>query len=201
MQFLKTMLFLGYMLLSNLGEQAQGLNIGDKAVDFNLKNIDGKMISLASNQLAQGYILVFTCNTCPYAVLYEDRIIALHNKYAALGYPVLAVQPNNVGKSPGDSFENMQRRAQEKSFEFPYVIDENQEITKAYGATNTPQVFVMRKVANNNLRIEYIGSIDNNSQNATAASKHYVEEAVDNLLKGNSIPIISTKAIGCTIKW
>jgi peroxiredoxin len=201
MQALKALALTGILLLSSFGSKESGLGVGDKAVDFNLKNVDGKMISLSSNKAAKGYILVFTCNTCPYANMYEQRIIDLHNKYAGQGYPVLAIQPNDTGKSPGDSFENMQSRAKEKAYPFPYVIDETQKTTTTYGATNTPQVYVLNKVSDNDFRVEYIGAIDNNSRNASAASKHYVQEAVDNLIAGADVSTKSTKAIGCTIKW
>ena len=201
MQFIKLISLTGLLFFASIGHKADSLNVGDKAVDFNLKNIDGKMISLGSNKSVKGYILVFTCNTCPYAQMYEDRIIELHNKYASQGYPVLAIQPNDVTKSPGDSFDNMKTRAQQKSFPFPYLIDETQEVTKTYGATNTPHVYILNKLSEGNFRVEYIGAIDNNSRNASAASKHYVQEAVESLLSGNEITSKSTKAIGCGIKW
>ena len=201
MQFLKTVVLALTLVFATTGERMEGLQVGDKAVDFKLKNVDGKMISLKTNKNAKGYILVFTCNTCPYSVMYEDRIIALHKKYAEQGYPVLAIQPNDPQKSPGDSFENMQVRAKEKGFPFPYVMDETQEVTKTYGATNTPHVYVLNKTTGGDFKIEYIGAIDNNSRNAEAASKRYVEEALDNLIGGGDVPITTTKAIGCTIKW
>ncbi|WP_286755311.1 thioredoxin family protein [Roseivirga sp. UBA838] len=201
MQFLKTVVLALTLVFATTGERMEGLQVGDKAVDFNLKNVDGKMISLKTNKNAKGYILVFTCNTCPYSVMYEDRIIALHKKYAEQGYPVLAIQPNDPQKSPGDSFENMQVRAKQKGFPFPYVMDETQEVTKTYGATNTPHVYVLNKTTGGDFKIEYIGAIDNNSRNAEAASKRYVEEALDNLIGGGDVPITTTKAIGCTIKW
>lgn len=201
MQILKAFLISSLLLFSLTGERVDGLEVGDKAVDFNLKNIDGNMVSLDSQKDVKGYILVFTCNTCPYSVLYEDRIIELHNMYADKGYPVLAIQPNDTQKSPGDSFDKMQERAEEKGFPFPYLIDETQETTKTYGATNTPHVYVLNKEGDSDFRIEYIGAIDNNSRNAEAASKHYVQDAVNGLLSGGEVPTTSTKAIGCTIKW
>lgn len=201
MQILKTLLLSTVMLFTLTGERLDGLEVGDKAVNFNLKNIDGSTVSLSTTKSVKGYILVFTCNTCPYSVLYEDRIIALHEKYADLGFPVIAIQPNDPQKSPGDSFTNMQKRAEEKAFPFPYLIDEAQEFTRTYGATNTPHVYILNKLSDDNYRVEYIGAIDNNSRNPQAASKHYVEEAVDNILLGKNISITSTKAIGCTIKW
>ncbi|MGI9543322.1 MAG: thioredoxin family protein [Cyclobacteriaceae bacterium] len=200
MIFLKTTLLAIIVLLSG-GEVVDGLKVGDQAIDFNLKNIDGKMVSLSGDKEAKGYILIFTCNTCPYSVMYEDRIIALHKKYAAKGYPVVAVQPNNAKRSPGDSYPKMQQRAKSKEVPFPYLIDETQEVTRTYGATNTPHTFVLNRQSDDSFKIEYIGAIDNNSRSAAQATKHYVQDAVDGLINGSEIKETSTKAIGCTIKW
>jgi peroxiredoxin len=195
---LKAMILSIYLLLTGIGD---GLKVGDQAMDFNLKNVDGQMVSLAGNQEAKGYILIFTCNTCPYSVAYEDRIIELHNKYAPKGFPVVAVQPNNTQKSPGDSFDKMKKRAKDKGFTFPYLMDQTQEVTRTYGATNTPHVYLLNRSSKDSFVIEYIGAIDNNSRNAAAADKHYVQDAVDNLLNGKAVQTTKTKAIGCTIKW
>ena len=177
-----------------------GYTVGDKAIDFNLKNVDGKIISMAANTSNKGYIVIFTCNTCPYSVAYEDRIIALHNKFASLGYPVIAINPNDPVVKPGDSFKKMQQRAKEKSFPFPYVFDSTQEVSLAYGPTNTPHVYVVENVKEDYI-VRYIGAIDNNTRDANLATKWYVEDAVNSLLTGESIETTSTKAIGCTIKW
>lgn len=178
-----------------------GLKVGDQAVDFKLRNTDGKMISLNTEKQVKGYILIFTCNTCPYSVLYEDRIIALHEKYASKGYPVIAIQPNDAKRSPGDSFDKMKKRARDKGFPFPYLLDETQKTTSTYGATNTPHVYVLNKQPDKSFRIEYIGAVDNNSRRAQDATRHYVQDAVEALLKGKSVETTKTKAIGCTIKW
>lgn len=197
-KFLTTILIGGLLFTGNLDKA--GYTVGDKAMDFNLKNIDGSMVSMAANPDNKGYIVIFTCNTCPYSVAYEDRIIDLHNKYAPKGYPVIAINPNDPAVQPGDSFAEMQVRAKEKAFTFPYVFDATQEVTLAYGATNTPHVYVVEKV-NTDYMVRYIGAIDNNSKDASAATKKYVETAVDALLTGNNVATNSTKAIGCTIKW
>jgi alkyl hydroperoxide reductase subunit AhpC len=130
-------------------------------------------------------------------VAYEDRIIELHEKYARKGVPVIAINPNDDEKSPNDSFAKMQERSKEKGFPFPYVYDETQEITKAYGATNTPHVYVLDATKT----VKYIGAIDNNTKSAEDANKKYVEDAVDAVLNGVEVPEKKTKAIGCTIKW
>lgn len=174
-----------------------GLNVGDKAKDFELKSVSGEMVSLSDYEDAKGYIVVFTCNTCPVSQAYEDRIIALHEKYASKGYPVVAINPNDSKVKPGDSYEHMVERAKEKGFPFDYVLDETQEITRFYGATATPHVFLLDK----DLTVKYIGAIDNNRKDASAATEKYVESAVESLMEGKEIDPSSTKAIGCSIKW
>ncbi len=193
---------LGFLMAFSFLPQNPGTGYkpGDKAKDFKLKNIDGKMLSLADFKDAKGFIVVFTCNHCPYSVLYEDRIIALDAQYKAKGYPVIAINPNAPEKQPEDSFDKMIVRAEEKGFTFPYLIDETQEIAKTYGATNTPHVYVLEK-KNNDLIVQYIGSIDDSAKEADKASKKYVEEAINSLLAGKKVGKQQAKAIGCTIKW
>ena len=196
---LKILSIFAYVLFFS-GIIDNGYEVGDYATDFKLKNVDGNYISMAADRNNKGYIIVFTCNTCPWANLNEKRVIALHNKYAPRGFPVIAIQPNDPIRSPGDSFEEMKARSKKYSYPFPYVIDETQKITKAFGATNTPHVYVLNKV-NNGYRVSYIGAIDDNIRDANLAKTRYVENAVDALLKGETISTVSTKAIGCTIKW
>lgn len=183
---------------TNLNDN-NGYDIGDIATDFSLENIDGKMVSLADYKDAKGFIVIFTCNTCPYAVAYEDRIIALDKKYAKLGYPVIAIMPNNVEVQPKDSMEDMKARAKAKGFTFPYLMDAGQKIYPQYGATKTPHVYVLQKTNKGN-KVKYIGAIDDNYQDAAAVKVKYVENAVDALLKGKDVPETKTRAIGCTIK-
>lgn len=176
-----------------------GYKIGDEAIDFSLKNIDDQMVSLANFPEAKGFIVIFTCNHCPYAVAYEDRIIALNNKYASLGYPVIAINPNDPTVKPEDSFDAMKVRAKEKGFTFPYLFDEGQKVYPVYGATKTPHVFILNKENNKNI-VKYIGTIDNNYEDANAVTERYVETAVDALLAGKEIQQPTTVAVGCTIK-
>jgi glutathione peroxidase-family protein len=152
------------------------------------------MVSLADYKDAKGFIVIFDCNTCPYSKAYNERIQELNEKYAAKGFPVIAINAND---GSGDRFEDMVRVAKSKKLKYPYVFDETQKIAKAYGATNTPHVFVLTKA----LKVSYIGAIDDNARNAEAATKHYVEDAVDALLAGKPVTVTKTKAIGCGIKW
>ncbi len=176
-----------------------GYTIGDIATDFELKNIDETMISLANYNEAKGFIVIFTCNHCPYSVAYEDRIVALDKMFKTKGYPVIAINPNNPKAYPDDSFENMKVRAKDKGFTFPYLFDDGQKIYPQYGATKTPHVYVLQKTSEGNT-VRYIGAIDNNYKDPSAANKKYVEDAVNALLKGEKVPVEITKAIGCSIK-
>ncbi len=179
---------------------AQGVKVGDAAVDFTLKNVDGKMIGLKDYASSKGVIVVFTCNSCPYAQAYEQRIIDLDRKFAAKGYPVVAINPNDPVKQPDDSFERMVERARTKSYPFPYLFDETQQIATSYGATRTPHVFLLKK-SGNGFEVAYIGAIDDNVETPSAAKQRYVEAAIEAVSQGKAPSVTSTKAIGCTIKW
>lgn len=173
-----------------------GYAIGDTATDFSLKNIDDTFVSLSDYPEAEGYIVIFTCNTCPYAVLYEDRIKGLHDKYASQGFPVIAINPNNPEKKAGDSFTKMKERAGDKSFDFPYLFDAGQVVYPQYGATKTPHTFVLDK----DLVVRYIGAIDDNPQDPSGVGVAYVESAVASIKAGKEPTPATTKAIGCGIK-
>ncbi|MGK6343458.1 thioredoxin family protein [Chryseobacterium sp. DT-3] len=177
----------------------KGYEVGDEAADFKLKNIDGKMVSLSDFKSAKGFILVFTCNHCPYAKKYEDRIVELDKKFKDQGYPVIAVNPNDPNVQPEDGYKQMIERAKQKGFTFPYLVDEGQKIYPLYGATKTPHVFVLQKENGKNI-VKYIGAIDNNYENPNDVSEYYVQDAVNALIKGEPIKMTKTVAIGCTIK-
>jgi peroxiredoxin len=174
-----------------------GYAVGDTAQDFTLKNVNGKMVSLSSFKNVKGYIVVFTCNHCPYAKAYEQRIIELDQKYAPLGFPVVAINPNDKDVQPADNFDNMKKRAKEKKYPFPYLYDESQEVARAFGATRTPHVYILDQ----NKVVRYIGAIDDNSEDPNLVKEKYVGNAVDALLSGQDIAVKETKAIGCGIKW
>lgn len=177
-----------------------GYKVGDKAGDFKLKNVDGKMVSLADYKSAKGFIVVFTCNHCPFSQAYEQRIIELHQKFSPKGFPVIAINPNDKDREPEDSYENMQKLAAEKKYPFVYLYDETQATAKLYGATRTPHVFLLEKTSKGNL-VRYIGAIDDNYEDAAAAKEKYVESAIEAITAKKPIAQPQTKAIGCGIKW
>jgi len=178
-----------------------GYKVGDKVGDFKLKNIDESMVSLADIKGARGYIVVFTCNHCPFSKKYEERIIALDKKYKSLGYPVVAINPNDAAQHASDDFDGMKKRAKEKGFTFPYLHDETQAVATTYGAKSTPHVYILQRDAMGATKVKYIGAIDDNSDDASAVKEKYVENAVDNLLANKPVSPETTKAIGCSIKW
>jgi len=176
-----------------------GYKVGDVAKDFSLENTDGNMVSMADYKDAKGFIITFTCNTCPFAVMYEDRIQALNEKYAAKGYPVIAIMPNNTAVKPGDALPEMKKRAEEKGFTFPYLMDKDQKVYPKFGAKKTPHIYILEKAEKGNI-VKYIGAIDDNHSDASAVKVKYVENAVDALLMGEEVEQKETKAIGCSIK-
>jgi peroxiredoxin len=177
-----------------------GYKAGDKAEGFKLKNVDGKMVSLSDYTKAKGFIVVFTCNHCPFAKAYEKRIMALDKKYVSKGYPVIAINPNDPADHPEDSFENMVKRSAEIKYTFPYLIDETQEVAKRYGALKTPHVYLLKRNGND-LTVEYIGAIDDNSEDESDAKNKYVETAIAEIESGNPVTTKETKAVGCGIKY
>ena len=179
--------------------QAQ-YKVGDVVTDFSLKNVDNKNVSLAQYPSAKGFIVVFTCNSCPVAIKYESRVEQLNKDFSAKAYPVIAISSNDIKINPDDSFEKMQKKAKDEAYSYPYLYDESQAVAKQFGATNTPHVYVVAKEGDK-MVVKYIGAIDNNADNASKADKKYVSDAVNSLIEGKDIAVTATKAIGCSIKW
>ena len=170
--------------------------VGDQVEDFTLKNVDGKFVSLSDYIGTKGVLVIFTCNHCPYAQIYEQRIIDLHKKYAPLGVPVLAINPNSPLIVPEDSYEEMQKRAIAKRYPFPYLFDEDQTVMPKFGATRTPHVFLL----DSNRVVRYIGAIDDNPETPASARNRWAESAVNALLAGRTPSPDFTRAVGCTVK-
>nr|WP_255592888.1 thioredoxin family protein [Marixanthomonas sp. SCSIO 43207] len=178
---------------------SKGYSIGDEATDFKLKDVDGSMVSLSDYPDAKGFIVIFTCNTCPFAVASEERMVALDQEFKGKGYPVIAINPNNPEVQPDDTYELMQEKANEAGFTFPYLYDESQTIYAKYGATKTPHVYLLKKENSKNI-VKYIGAIDDNVRNANAVKEQFLANAVNELLAGKEVTVKETKAIGCTVK-
>ncbi|TAE33561.1 MAG: thioredoxin family protein [Cytophagales bacterium] len=179
---------------------AKGYAVGDVVADFQVRNIDNQFIALNKYANQKGIVVVFMANHCPFAKAYEDRLMAIHNRFAPQGFPVLAVQASDVAAYPEDAYETVQSRSRERGFPFPYTIDEIQAVARAFGATRTPQVFVLT-VANGKFVVRYSGAIDDNPQDAAGVQKRHLEDALNSLLAGQSVTTNTTRPIGCAIKW
>lgn len=188
-----------FSLFIFFGAQAQ-YKVGDAVADFSLKNIDNKNVSLANYPSAKGFIVVFTCNSCPVAIKYEKRVEQLNKEFSSKNYPVIAISSNDIKINPGDSFEEMQKKAKKVGYTFPYLYDESQEVAKRFGATHTPHVYVVAREGNQ-LVVKYSGAIDNNTDDGSKADKKYVADAVNALIDGKAPAVTATKAVGCSIKW
>lgn len=191
---LSTVLALMALILVNAG-----LKPGDDATGFTLQSVDGKSVSLADYKDQSGVILVFTCNPCPFAKAYEQRIIKLHNTYSDMGFPVVAINPNDVEMSPDDTMEQMKARARDKDYPFVYLKDETQEVYKSYGATKTPHIYLLKKHGDK-FKVAYVGAIDDNAMEEASVSNKYVESAIAALMSDSKPQPATTTAIGCTIK-
>lgn len=185
--------------IKNDSDNSDGYKIGDEITTINLMNIDGKMVSLSDYPNAKGFIIIFTCNTCPFSVANEDRIIALDTEFKAKGYPVIAINPNNPSVQPDDTFELMKQKASDKGFTFPYLVDKGQKIYPQFGATKTPHTYIVQKIGNKNI-VMYIGAIDDNVRDASNVKERFVANAIYELLEGKEVSIKETRAIGCSIK-
>ncbi len=173
------------------------LVVGSPAPPFNLAGVDGKTYSLDSFKDRRILVVVFTCNHCPYAQAYEDRIIEIQKDYSSKGVSLVGVNPNYDVDYPEDSFENMKLRAHKKGFNFHYLHDESQEVAKAYGAQRTPHVYVFDEKR----ILRYRGRVDDNWEHPEKVKTRHLREALDAILAGRQVGIQEAEAIGCSIKW
>lgn len=171
------------------------LEVGAQAPEYNnLPGADDKEHSLKDLEEKKAVVIVHTCNHCPVAVMYEDRLIALQKDYEEKGVQVVAI---NVQDNEADNLPAMKQRAEQKGFNFPYLFDVSQETGKAYGATATPQVFLL----DGERKIAYMGAIDDNPGDEKAVKKQYLRDAIDAVLAGSKPEVASTKPAGCGIRY
>lgn len=196
----KQISILWILVLYTLSMNAQPIAVGSIAPDFTLKGIDGQSVSLSDYADEKGVMVVFSCNPCPYVKAYEDRMIALHEMYAPQGVPVVYINPNDPVQQPADSFDEMKKRAADKSFPFPYLVDADQKVYPAYGATRTPEIFLLKNEGEGKFVVIYTGTVDDNYKDAAAVTVPYAANAVEALLAGKSPDPATTVAIGCGIK-
>ncbi|MBI2017251.1 MAG: thioredoxin family protein [Candidatus Rokubacteria bacterium] len=172
------------------------LAIGARGAGFSLKGTDGKSHSLESIAGAKGTAVIFTCNECPYSKGYENRLIALAKDYQARGVGFVAINSNDPRIVPGDGFEFMVKRAREKNFPYPYVLDETQEIARAYGASVTPHIFLLDAQG----KLVYRGRVDDSLEESKIKSRDF-SAALEALVSGRPVKVTETKAFGCGVKY
>lgn len=172
------------------------LAIGAQGAGFNLKGTDGKTHSLESVAGKKGTAVIFTCNECPYAKGYENRLIALAKDYQPKGVGFVAINPNDPTIVPGDGFEFMVKRAKDKEFPYPYVFDETQEIARAYGARVTPHIFLLDAQG----KLVYRGRIDDSLEEGKIRERD-LSAALEAVVSGQPVKVAETKAFGCGVKY
>jgi peroxiredoxin len=178
---------------------ASALGIGDAAParDVMMRDVAGADVSIASVNGDNGTLVIFSCNACPWAKAWEERIAEIGNAYRDRGVGVIMINSNDPERVPEDGFDEMQRRAAARDLRFPYVVDATSDVARAFGATRTPEAFLFDR----NGRLVYHGTIDDNAQSPERVSKRYLKDALDAVLAGSAVPQPETKALGCTIKF
>jgi peroxiredoxin len=167
---------------------------------FSLKDTNGKIISINDFKKVKGVIVIFTCNRCPFAKLYVDRMNQLNKKYTSKGFPLIAINSTDAIDFPEENMENMKKYALAKKFNFPYLKDFKQEVAKCLGANKTPHAFILLK-SNKQWQIKYSGAIDDNGAEPQKVENNYLENAINELILGKSVTLNETKSIGCSIKY
>ncbi len=165
--------------------------------NFELADISGKNITLANAKGDVGTLVVFSCNTCPWVIRWEDRYVSLANTYAHKGIGIIAVNSNAARFGGEDSLEEMVEHAKNNGYNFPYAQDPESELASAFGATKTPHIYLF----NGDDKLVYRGAIDDNAKNAKKVDVPFLANAIDALLAGNPINPQTTKALGCSIKF
>jgi peroxiredoxin len=186
---------LGLAVAAAAAPLQDGAAIPDR--DVKMKNVDGRELSIADVAGPKGTLVVFTCNHCPWAKAWETRIATLGNTYAQRGVGVIAINSNDPASYADDSFDAMVKRAKERDFKFPYVVDKGSTVAKAFGAERTPEAFLF----NADGTLVYHGTIDDNADDASAVKAHYLRDALESVATGQPVAVKQTKALGCGIKF
>jgi len=195
---MKTGSFMALIASVSVAASAFGLNIGDKApsTSIKMKNVDGSEVSIADVAGKEGTLVIFSCNHCPFVKAWQDRIASIGNAAKTKGVGVIVINSNDPTSYPEDSYAEMQARAKQLGFTFPYVVDATSGVARSFDATRTPEAFLFDKDG----KLVYHGAIDD-SQKADEVSKHFLQDAVDATVSGKEIPVKETKFVGCGIKF
>lgn len=181
------------MLVAALPVFADGI----PAKDVKMKNVDGKEVTIADVAGKNGTLVIFSCNHCPFVKAWETRTTDIGNTYREKGVGVIQINANDPAVQAPDGYKEMQERAKERGFKFPYVVDASSDVARAFGASRTPEFFLYDKAGT----LVYHGAFDDNSKDASKAEHHYLKDALEALLAGKPVEVAETKAIGCSIKF
>ena len=178
-----------------LTQSFQKLNRGDRAPDFSLKGVDDKIYSLSDFTGKEGLLVIFMCNHCPYVKAKIEAIVALYKKFKEK-IAVVGINSNDP-EYPGEGMENMKKFVGERGIDFPYLLDETQEVAKAYGATCTPDPFLFERAR----KLVFHGRIDDALSPGETPKEHTMEENIEKMLRGEEIGEETKPSMGCSIKW
>ncbi|MCR9131898.1 MAG: redoxin domain-containing protein [bacterium] len=168
------------------------LPMGDHSMD----DVSGRSLTLNSASKANGLLVIFSCNTCPWVARWEDRYTDIAQIAQFNNVGMIAINSNEAYRSRGDGMDEMIRYANKANYNFPYVLDRNHEVADAFGATNTPHVFLF----NADRKLIYTGSIDDNANRAEAVTQYFLKDAIEQMVAGEQILKATTKTLGCSIK-
>ncbi len=171
--------------------------LGRSAPAFELQGIDGKKYNLDSFTNSKGLVVMFLCVHCPYVIATQDRIAAIAKEYETKGIRFVGINSNDLDKYPEDSPENMREQAKKVGFKFPYLIDETQEVARAYDAVCTPDIFAF----DGNMKLAYRGRIDDSWKDPKKVTRQDLREALDGMLAGDAVSEDQIPSMGCSIKW
>jgi len=176
-----------------------GLEIGAKApmTDLEVRDVSGEMVTLKEIAGEKGLLVIFSCNTCPWVDRWEDRYNPVAGLAEESGIGTIALNPNSATRDKGDSFEDMQKRAEENNYQFYYALDADSKMAEAFGATRTPHIFLF----NADMELVYRGAIDDNAKSAENVENPYLKNAIQALAQGEEIAKKTSRSLGCTIKW
>ena len=195
---MKKLIFTATLLLC-FGIQAKELDLGSllPLEDVKMMDITGKEVSLGEAKGENGLLVIFSCNTCPWVIKWEDRYVELAKKYQSEGGGMIALNSNETTFESSDSMDKMKKHAKENNYNFYYARDDGSKLAREFGATRTPHVYLF----NAENQLVYRGAIDDNAKNKKKVKKPYVADAIDAMLAGRTIKYASTKALGCGIKF
>ena len=180
-------------------ELDEPLDVGQSAVatDVKMQSVDGRSLSIADVKGTKGTLVIFTCNHCPWAKAWEQRIVEIGNAYLEQGIGAIAINPNDPSVYQDDGIDRMKATSAERGMKFPYVVDATSGVARAYGASKTPEIFLFDP----SMKLVYYGAVDDNAEEPARVEKAYLKDALDALVAGKPIPVAQTKAMGCSIKF